>query len=69
MPSPSNRYLRSTYDAARSVPIGNEFDKESRVKELGDIGEGLTMWSKAQDVYKRQDLYIKLKIRSKKCQA
>lgn len=48
LPSPSNRYLRSTYDAARYVPIGNEFDKESRVKELGDLGEGLTMWSKAQ---------------------
>lgn len=48
LPSPSNRYLRSTYNAARYVPIGNEFDKESRVKELGDLGEGLTMWSKAQ---------------------
>lgn len=48
LPSPSNRFLRSTYDAARYVPIGNEFDKESRVKELGDLGEGLTMWSKAQ---------------------
>lgn len=48
LPSPSNRYLRSTYDAARYVPIGNEFDKESRAKELGDLGEGLTMWSKAQ---------------------
>ena len=48
LPSPSNRYLRSTYDAARYVPIGHEFDKESRVKELGDLGEGLTMWSKAQ---------------------
>ena len=47
LPSPSNRYLRSTYDSARYVPIGNEFDKESRVKELGDLGEGL-------DVYKRQ---------------
>lgn len=43
LPSPSNRYLRSTYDAARYVPIGNEFDKESRVKELGDLGEGLTI--------------------------
>lgn len=48
LPSPSNRYLSSTYDTARYVPIGNEFDKESRVKQLGDLGEGLTMWSKAQ---------------------
>jgi hypothetical protein len=46
--SPSNRYLRSTYDTARYVPIGNEFDKESRERELGNLGEGLSLWAKAQ---------------------
>lgn len=48
LPSPSNRYLRSTYDTARYVPIGNEFDKESRERELGNLGEGLSLWAKAQ---------------------
>lgn len=48
LPSPFNRYLRSTYDTARYVPIGNEFDKESRERELGNLGEGLSLWAKAQ---------------------
>lgn len=48
LPSPSNRYLRSTYDTARYVPIGNEFDKESREREMGNLGEGLSLWAKAQ---------------------
>lgn len=48
LPSPNNRYLQSSYDTARYVPIGNEFDKESRERELGDLGEGLTLWAKAQ---------------------